>query len=348
MTAEALAHFRNLLLVKTAPGQEDLLDIQADGYEQLRVQAEKFTPRRDRSRALPAARGAERHALDHVAAALPRARAGARHDPRDRPEPRRRRRPPRTPRTPGEPRRGIRFRRSGRAARRTRRLFRSSLLRSSGPQGRRLPTHRPPSTPGGGRRRRAAEGGVARRGDPEQRSREAASTGMSPRARPRPSLPSPTPRACSAGARGRRRERRRRDAPPGVAALMEHLQSTRQMILKASLESATVATYDGETLELAFPPDEEVHGREGRGQDGRAAAGARRSVRDPARDRVRGARGARPGRGADAARDRRRRGSAVGRGGAPPRAGDVRRAGHGRRRPSPGTSAWRTKDRSRS
>ncbi len=44
VTAEALAHFRNLLLVKTAPGQDDLLDIQADGYEQLRVQAEKFTP----------------------------------------------------------------------------------------------------------------------------------------------------------------------------------------------------------------------------------------------------------------------------------------------------------------
>ena len=30
------------------------------------------------------------------------------------------------------------------------------------------------------------------------------------------------------------------------------------MILKAILESATVATYDGETLELAFPPDRKV------------------------------------------------------------------------------------------
>ena len=40
----------------------------------------------------------------------------------------------------------------------------------------------------------------------------------------------------------------------GWPSLMEHLQSTRKMILKASLESATVATYDGETLELAFPP----------------------------------------------------------------------------------------------
>src|SRR5438477_2591548 len=44
VTAEALSHFRNLLLVQTAPGQEDLLDIPADGYEPLRAQAGKFTP----------------------------------------------------------------------------------------------------------------------------------------------------------------------------------------------------------------------------------------------------------------------------------------------------------------
>ena len=44
VTAEALGHFRNLLIAKTAPGQEDLLDVPADAYEQLRIQAEKFTP----------------------------------------------------------------------------------------------------------------------------------------------------------------------------------------------------------------------------------------------------------------------------------------------------------------
>ena len=32
------------LLVKTAPGQEDLLDVAADAYEGLRIQAEKFSP----------------------------------------------------------------------------------------------------------------------------------------------------------------------------------------------------------------------------------------------------------------------------------------------------------------
>jgi DNA polymerase-3 subunit gamma/tau len=43
VTNETLGHFRDLLLVKTAPGQEDLVDVPADGYEGLRIQADKFT-----------------------------------------------------------------------------------------------------------------------------------------------------------------------------------------------------------------------------------------------------------------------------------------------------------------
>ena len=44
VTAETLGHFRNLLLVQTAPGQDDLLDVAADEYDHLRAQASKFTP----------------------------------------------------------------------------------------------------------------------------------------------------------------------------------------------------------------------------------------------------------------------------------------------------------------
>jgi DNA polymerase-3 subunit gamma/tau len=44
VTGDLLAHFRNLLLVQTAPDQEDLLDIPADAYAALRAQADKFTP----------------------------------------------------------------------------------------------------------------------------------------------------------------------------------------------------------------------------------------------------------------------------------------------------------------
>jgi DNA polymerase-3 subunit gamma/tau len=44
VTGDLLGHFRNLLLVQTAPDQEDIIDIPADAYSALRAQAEKFTP----------------------------------------------------------------------------------------------------------------------------------------------------------------------------------------------------------------------------------------------------------------------------------------------------------------
>jgi DNA polymerase III subunit gamma/tau len=43
VTNECLIHFRDLLLVRAAPGQEDLLDIPSDGYEPLRKQAARFS-----------------------------------------------------------------------------------------------------------------------------------------------------------------------------------------------------------------------------------------------------------------------------------------------------------------
>jgi DNA polymerase-3 subunit gamma/tau len=44
VTGDLLSHFRNLLLVQTAPDQEDLVDVSADAYTALRAQADKFTP----------------------------------------------------------------------------------------------------------------------------------------------------------------------------------------------------------------------------------------------------------------------------------------------------------------
>ena len=100
------------------------------------------------------------------------------------------------------------------------------------------------------------EGGAARRSDPEERSREAASTAIvAPSAEAPDSVPgegvSPdtAPHAADAGAVDVAMLRR------GWNSLMEHLQSSRQAVLKAALESSTVASYDGTTLELAFPPD---------------------------------------------------------------------------------------------
>ena len=43
VTNEVLSHFRNLLLVKTAPGQHDLLDVTDDEAERLTAQAAKYS-----------------------------------------------------------------------------------------------------------------------------------------------------------------------------------------------------------------------------------------------------------------------------------------------------------------
>jgi hypothetical protein len=62
----------------------------------------------------------------------------------------------------------------------------------------------------------------------------------------------PVPRAADAGSVDVALLRR------SWKSLLEHLSASREMILAAILESATVASYDGSTLELAFPPDRKV------------------------------------------------------------------------------------------
>ncbi len=300
VTAEALAHFRNLLLVKTAPGQDDLLDIQADGYEQLRVQAEKFTPgeiARVISLLLAAQNDMRWTTSPRLSLELALVRATI---------------PETDPNPAGVVARLERLERlanldvgsgggpaGGASDAATIAVLGPSGLRSSG-----SPLTDAPSTvsvpEAASPEPAAAEGGVAQRGDPEERSREAASTAIvAPKATPTVAVEPSTVaedgvqtqvHAADAGSVDVAMLRR------GWPSLMEHLQSTRQMILKASLESSTVATYDGETLGAGVPAGEDVHGREGHGQDGGAATGADGSVRDPPHDRVRRPRGSGRGR----------------------------------------------------
>jgi DNA polymerase III gamma/tau subunit len=67
-----------------------------------------------------------------------------------------------------------------------------------------------------------------------------------------PTIQMPVPHAADAGSVDVALLRR------SWQSLLEHLSANRQMILAAILESATVASYDGSTLELAFPPDRKV------------------------------------------------------------------------------------------
>jgi DNA polymerase-3 subunit gamma/tau len=239
VTAEALAHFRNLLLVKTAPGQDDLLDIQADGYEQLRVQAEKFTPgeiARVISLLLAAQNDMRWTTSPRLSLELALVRATI-------------------PETDPNP--------AGVVARleRLERLANLDVASSASTPAVGTSDEAPPSVDSPDAAESdapRARGGRSRRGDPEQRSREAASSAIV--------APSETPTVAAeplvAAEPGVQTQVHAADAGSvdvamlrrGWPSLMEHLQSTRQMILKASLESSTVASYDGETLELAFPP----------------------------------------------------------------------------------------------
>jgi DNA polymerase III subunit gamma/tau len=255
VTAEALSHFRNLLLVKTAPGQEDLLDIQADGYEQLRVQSEKFTPgeiARVISLLLAAQNDMRWTTSPRLSLELALVRATI---------------PETDPNPAGVVARLERLERlanldvassgsdvaaGGASDEATIPVLGPSGLRSSG-----SPLTDAPSTVDTSEAAAdvpPAEGGASRRGDVEQRSREAASSADG--------APIDAPTVAAEGTEGVQTQVHAADAGSvdvamlrrGWPSLMEHLQSTRKMILKASLESATVATYDGETLELAFPP----------------------------------------------------------------------------------------------
>ncbi len=212
VTAEALAHFRNLLLARTAPGQEDLLDLAPDEYEHLRAQAGKFTPAElSRIIGLLLAAQADMRWTTSPRLSLELALVRATVPEAD-PQP-------------------------GALLARIERLERLAGVELAG------------RVPAGGEEAREAEA-------------------------PAPPGPGPTAGEPAAGGARVAEEPAREGAPPpegphaasaaavDVAmlrrswpAVLEHLQQRRQAILKALLESATVAAYDGETVELAFPPD---------------------------------------------------------------------------------------------
>jgi DNA polymerase-3 subunit gamma/tau len=201
VTAETLAHFRNLLLVKTAPGQEDLLDVSADAYEHLRAQAAKFNPA-ELARVLALLLAAQSDMRWTTSPRLSFELALVRAT---------------MPETDPQP--------AGVVAR-LERLERLANLDVTATSPAPVPT------------------AVDLPAEPEATAEPAsqAPTGV-------PEVQPPMPVAADAGNVDTTMLRR------GWPTLLEHLQSIRQPILKALLESATVATFDGETIELAFPPD---------------------------------------------------------------------------------------------
>ena len=239
VTAQVLAHFRNLLLVKTAPGQQDLIDIPSDAYDDLRIQAEKFSPAelaRVISLLLDAQNDMRWTTSPRLSLELALVRATM-------------------PETDPDP-----------AALITR-MERLERLANLDP-GAVVPTpadveHAAVASPaddvGGGEPSRSHVGDAA---VPPQASPHPTPAPEPPRRDTAPAAegggesdvgePIVVPHAADASTVDVAMLRR------SWNALIEHLGSGRQMILKAVLESATVAAYDGETLELAFPPNKKI------------------------------------------------------------------------------------------
>jgi DNA polymerase-3 subunit gamma/tau len=248
VTAELLAHFRNLLIVKTAPGQEDLLDIQSDAYETLRIQADKFTPSE----------------LARVIALL----LAAQNDMRWTTSPRlslelalvRATIPDTDPSPSGTVSRLERLERLANLEPGSTVPSEAATAPKSAPSPADdntpvEPIPAPVVSQESAPEAEATREPTSRRSEASPEANAGGETSRSPK--PIPTHPAEgqgplVPHAADASAVDVTMLRR------SWPSLIEHLGAQRQMILKAVLESATVARFDGETLELAFPPDRKV------------------------------------------------------------------------------------------
>ena len=237
VTAEALAHFRNLLLVKTAPGQPELVDVPDDAYEALRIQAEKFSPG-ELARVLALLLAAQNDMRWTTSPRLSLELALVRST---------------MPETDDDP------------AGLLTRLERLERLANLDP-GAVVPTVAdvtvagPPSPADDVEPVVVIEPPVAPPEPAAQPEPAPAATASTPEtvetpevveAPIRPAEPPaqmPVPHAADAGSVDVALLRR------SWKPLLEHLSTNRQMILSAILQSATVSSYDGAVLELVFPP----------------------------------------------------------------------------------------------
>jgi DNA polymerase-3 subunit gamma/tau len=244
VTNETLAHFRDLLLVKTAPGQEDLLDIPSDAYEGLRIQAEKFSAS-ELARIIELLLAAQSDMRWTTSPRLSLELALVRAT---------------IPETDPS---------SGGTLARLERLERlanvdpatvvpaagSTGPASSGePTPAAVPSSTPPASPDPPTGVEVSSEASPAPTEPisgievSSEAAPAASPGAPVKVPPADLVATDTPHAASADSVDVTMLRR------SWPSLLDHLSQVGQPVLRALLESATPATFDGETLELAFPP----------------------------------------------------------------------------------------------
>jgi DNA polymerase III subunit gamma/tau len=240
VTAETLAHFRNLLLVQTAPGQDDLLDVAADRYEHLRAQAAKFTPP-ELARVIELLLEAQNDMRWTTSPRLSLELALVRGT---------------LPETDPHP--------AGLVARMERLERLANLDVATAP----APAKPPPPTkpPSPADDHTPVETAVEPPSPPEVIADASPDAGAATATTPDRSVSTQEPTTGNVDTAMLRRS---------WPSLIDHLGQHRKMILRALLESATVADFDGETLELAFPPDKKfgVQKVESQSDDLRSALG---------------------------------------------------------------------------
>jgi DNA polymerase-3 subunit gamma/tau len=239
VTNETLAHFRDLLLVKTAPGQEDLLDIPSDAYEGLRIQAEKFTAS-ELARVIELLLAAQSDMRWTTSPRLSLELALVRAT---------------IPETDPSPAGALsRLERLERLAN----VDPASVIPSAEAVGV-APVGDPTPADVALDKEPASAAEAAPVGDPtpadapsetpSASSRPSPGVEVPSEAAPAAAAPEPgTPHAASASSVDVTMLRR------SWPSLLDHLSQVGQPVLRALLESATPASFDGETLELAFPP----------------------------------------------------------------------------------------------
>jgi DNA polymerase-3 subunit gamma/tau len=251
VTNETLAHFRDLLLVKTAPGQEDLLDVAADGYEALRAQADKFTAS-ELARVIELLLAAQNDMRWTTSPRLSLELALVRAT---------------IPETDASP--------AGTLSR----LERLERLANLDP-GSVVPTAAGSAGATGAgsggdaahaRSTEAGSGGDTARSSVETSETAQATGGTARGAAPPPEPPpadSTPPAPAAAASTPPATVAPAADAPRAASAdavdvsmlrrswpsLLDHLSQSQQPVLRALLQSATPSAFDGETLELVFPP----------------------------------------------------------------------------------------------
>jgi DNA polymerase-3 subunit gamma/tau len=239
VTNETLAHFRDLLLVKTAPGQEDLLDIPSDAYEGLRIQAEKFSAS-ELARIIELLLAAQSDmrwtTSPRLSLELALVRATV---------------PETDPSAGGTLSRLERLERLANVDPAT--IVPSADAVGAAPVGDPTPAAETASvgdpTPADVPRERPSASTKAPSGVEVSSEAAPAASEVAPGEVPPATLvATDSPHAASADSVDVTMLRR------SWPSLLDHLSEVGQPVLRALLESATPATFDGETLELAFPP----------------------------------------------------------------------------------------------